>query len=130
MAAFAIPILVAVITGCIIRIRNMRMQKSFVFFSKRNNFLGKSHYLDSFLHNGKNGGVNNTSFLGNWMNRRKGFEKLEQYSDGENEVLDTKNGEDSNNNSGDESIDITTKPQITVLNNKTTTTTFEMDGSL
>ncbi len=92
------------------------------------NFLGKFHDINSFLNDEKNGGMNYTSFLGNWMNRRQGFEKLEQYSDGENEVFDAKNGEDLNNNSGDESIDITIKPQITVLNNKTTTTTFQMDN--
>jgi len=85
--------------------------------------------LNTFVNDVKNGGITRTSVLGNWMNRRKGFEKLEQYSDGENEPLDSNIGDDSNNNSGDESMNITTK-QGTVLNNKNTTATFKMGESL
>ncbi len=97
----------------------------FVFFF----VLGKLHHLNTFVNDVKNGGITRTSVLGNWMNRRKGFEKLEQYSDGENEPLDSNIGDDSNNNSGDESMNITTK-QGTVLNNKNTTATFKMGESL
>lgn len=78
----------------------------------------------------KTGGINRNSFLGNWMNRRQGFERLEQYSEGENEALDSNMANDSNNNSGDETINVTTKQQGTGFNNKTTTGTFKIGEDL
>ncbi len=74
--------------------------------------------------------INRSSVLGDWMNRRKGFDVLEQYSDGENEPLDSNIGDDSNQNSGNESITITNNQQTTVFNNKNTTATFKMGESL
>jgi hypothetical protein len=108
MAFFAIPVLLAVIIGCFIRIRNMR----------------KLRRLNTFLSDVKNTGTGSSSVLGDWMNRRKGFEKLEQYSDGENEPLDNTVNEDLNNNSDDE----TTKQQAppSVNNN----VAFKMGASL
>ena len=84
--------------------------------------------MNAFLDDMKTGG--RSSVIGNWMNRRQGFERLEQYSDGENEPLDTQVADDSNNNSGDESIMTTTKQQGSVLNNKSTTATYNMGDSL
>jgi len=54
--------------------------------------------LKTFLSDGKN----TCSVLKDWMNRPKGFELLEQYSDGENES--------SNSNAADNSDDETIKP--------------------
>ncbi|UJR29117.1 hypothetical protein I4U23_010331 [Adineta vaga] len=88
MIAFATPVLIAIIVGCCIRIKNMR----------------KLHHLNSFLTDVRNTGTNRSSVLGDWMNRRKGFELLDQYSDGENEPLDSNNGNDSNENSADETV--------------------------
>ncbi|CAF2813402.1 unnamed protein product [Rotaria sp. Silwood2] len=115
MAAFAIPVLVSVIIGCIIRIKNKR----------------KLHRFNTFLNDVKNRDTSNGSALGDWMNRRKGFEKLEQYSDGENEPLDTHNADDSNNNSGDETITTTAaKKQATIFNNKKDNVKFKLGDSL
>ncbi len=87
MAFFAIPVLLAVLIGCLVRIRNLR----------------KLRRLNTFLNDVKNTGTGPTSVLGDWMNRRKGFEKLDQYSDGENEPLDTDiNEEDLPSNSHEE----------------------------
>ena len=106
MAFFAIPVFLAVIIGCIIRMRNVR----------------KLRRLNTFLSDVKNTSTGSTSVLGDWMNRRKGFEKLDQYSDGENEPLDqTINDDDLNTNSND---DIKPTPPI---NN---TVAFKMGASL
>lgn len=78
MAFFAIPVFLAVCIGCFIRMRNVR----------------KLRRLNTFLNEVKNTGTGPTSVLGDWMNRRKGFEKLDQYSDGENEPLDNDLNED------------------------------------
>jgi len=130
MAAFAIPVLVAVIIGCIVRIRNMRMI-IFVFFLKVIFlFEGKLHHLNSFINDVKTGGINRNSVLGNWMNRRQGFERLEQCSDGENEPLESNIPDDSNHNSGDESFTITTKQQGNGFNNKSTTGIYKMGEDL
>jgi hypothetical protein len=93
-------------------------------------FLGKLHRLNAFLRDVKTGGINRGSVLGDWMNRRNGFERLEQYSDGENEILDSNVGDDSNNNSGDETITVTSKQKGTILKNKTNTPSFKMGESL
>jgi hypothetical protein len=106
MAFFAIPVLLAVIIGCIIRMRNLR----------------KLRRLNTFLSDVKNTGTGSTSVLGDWMNRRKGFEKLDQCSDGENEPLDNNtNDEDSPTNLND---DI---KQTTSINNNVA---FKMGASL
>jgi hypothetical protein len=107
MAFFAIPVLLAVIIGCIIRVRNVR----------------KLRRLNTFLSDVKNTGTGSGSVLGDWMNRRKGFEKLDQYSDGENEPLDNTINEDSNSPSIDE-IKPTAPPPI---NNNVA---FKMGASL
>ena len=92
--------------------------------------LGKLNRLNSFLNTVKNGSTNRNSVLGDWMNRRKGFELLEQYSDGENEPFDANAGNDSNENSGDETITVTNKPQGLISNNKQNTNMFKMGESL
>jgi hypothetical protein len=74
----------------------------------------------------KNTGTGSSSVLGDWMNRRKGFERLEQYSDGENEPLDRTTGDDSNNNSGDEVTPVETKSAP--INNNSVA--FKMGASL
>jgi len=87
MAFFAIPVFLAVCIGCFVRMRNLR----------------KIRRLNTFLSDVKNTGTGPTSVLGDWMNRRKGFEKLDQCSDGENEPLDNDiNDEDLPNNSHEE----------------------------
>lgn len=128
MVAFAIPVVVAVIVGCIVRIKNMRMKalvfsaKSFFVFV----FLGKLHRLNTFLTDVRNNGTGRGSVLDDWINRRKGFKRLGQYSDEENEPLDSNVGDDSD----DETITITGKQQTTMLNNKSNTTTFKMGANL
>jgi hypothetical protein len=112
--ALAIPILLAIIVGCIIRIRNIR----------------KMNRLNTFLTDAKHGDTNRSSIFGKWMNPRQGFERLEQYSDGENEPLDSNIGDDSNNNSGDETINVKTKSKGTILNNKNTPATYRMSDNL
>jgi hypothetical protein len=63
----------------------------------------KLRRLNTFLSDVKNTGTGPTSVLGDWMNRRKGFKKLDQCSDGENEPLDNDiNDEDLPNNSHEE----------------------------
>ncbi|CAF3723594.1 unnamed protein product [Rotaria sp. Silwood1] len=114
MAAFAIPILVSVIIGCIVRIKNKR----------------KLHRLNVLLNDVENHDTSSSSFFSNWNNRRKGFNKIEAYSDGENEPLDTHIAGDSNNNSGDETITTTTKQKSTSFNNKKDTRQFKMGDSL
>jgi hypothetical protein len=109
MAFFAIPVLLAVIFGCIIRMRNLR----------------KLRRLNTFLSDVKNTGTGSTSVLGDWMNRRKGFEKLDQYSDGENEPLDTNMNDDLNTNSTDE-----IKPQQTIAPSINNSVAFKMGASL
>jgi hypothetical protein len=64
------------------------------------------------------------------MNRRQGFKKLEQDSDGENEPLDSNIGDDSNTNSGDETITVKTKSKGPILNNKNTAATYRMGDNL
>jgi hypothetical protein len=64
------------------------------------------------------------------MNRRQGFERLEQHSDGENEPLDSNIADDSKNNSGDETLNTTRIQQGTGFNNKTTTGTFKIREDL
>jgi hypothetical protein len=87
MAFFAIPVFLAVCIGCFVRMRNIR----------------KLRRLNTFLSDVKNTGTGPTSVLGDWMNRRKGFKKLDQCSDGENEPLDNDiNDEDLPNNSHEE----------------------------
>jgi hypothetical protein len=86
--------------------------------------------LNTFLSDEKNTGASRGSVFSGWMNRRKGFEVLEQFSDGENEPLDNNVADDSNNNSGDETITTGSKQQTTATNNKNTHVTFKMDGSL
>lgn len=103
MAFFAVPVLLAVVIGCWIRARNNR----------------KLHRLNTFLNDMKTSGTGSSSVLGDWMNRRKGFEKLEQYSDGENEPLDDPNNDD--HHSSDEAIHIDAKqvPIASMSNNVT-----------
>lgn len=86
MTFFAVPVLLAVIIGCCVRMRNIR----------------KLRRLNTFLNDVKATGTGSGSVLGDWMNRRKGFEKLDQYSDGENEPLDNTSNNDLNTNSNDE----------------------------
>lgn len=110
MAFFAVPVLLAVIIGCCVRIRNNR----------------KHHRLNTFLNDMKTTGAASSSVLGDWMNRRKGFEKLEQYSDGENEPLDDPtNGEPQ---SSDEAIHLDAKqvPMPSMSNS----VAFKMGASL
>ncbi|CAF4235914.1 unnamed protein product, partial [Rotaria magnacalcarata] len=114
MAAFAVPVLASVIIGCIIRIRNLR----------------KTNRLNAFLDDVKSRDTSYNSALGGWMNRRKGFSRLEQYSDGENEPLDTNVGDDSNNNSGNEPITVKVKQQPAALNNKKDTVQFQIAENL
>jgi hypothetical protein len=112
MAFLAIPVLLAMIIGCFVRVRNLR----------------KLRRLNTFLSDVKNTGTGSTSVLGDWMNRRKGFEKLEQYSDGENEPLDTIAHDDVNNHSNDDTTSIESK-QVSVgsMNNHVA---FKMGASL
>lgn len=86
MGFFAIPVLLAVMIGCFVRMRNLR----------------KLRRLNTFLNDVKVSGTGTSSVLGDWMNRRKGFEKLDQCSDGENEPLDNDINDDLNTNSNDE----------------------------
>lgn len=80
MTFFALPVCLAVVIGCCIRRRNIR----------------KLRRLNTFLNDVKTPSTGPTSVLGDWMNRRKGFEKLDQCSDGENEPLDNEtNDEDT-----------------------------------
>jgi hypothetical protein len=130
MAAFAIPVLVAVSVGCIIRIRNLRMKRLINFCFRKQlsfgSFPGKLHHLNAFLNDVKTGGVSRSSVLDSWMNRRQGFERLEQHSDGENEPLDSNAADDSN----DEIITVQTKQQGVGFNNKSTTGTFKINEGL
>ena len=82
--------------------------------------------MNSFLNEVKTGGVSQSSVLGGWLNRRQGFERLEQFSDGENEPLDS----NINDDSGDETINIKSKQENTIFNNKNISTTFKMGDSL
>lgn len=107
MAFFAIPVLLAVIFGCLIRMRNLR----------------KLRRLNTFLSDVKNTGNAPSSVLGDWMNRRKGFERLDQYSDGENEPLDNDVNDELNSNSNDDS-----KPQAPPAANNSVS--FKMGASL
>lgn len=110
MAFFAVPVLLAVTIGCCVRIRNNR----------------KHRRLNTFLNDVKNTGTASSSVLGDWMNRRKGFEKLEQYSDGENEPLDDPTNGDQQ--SSDEAIHLDAKQvPMPTLNN---TVAFKMGASL
>ena len=112
MLFFAIPVLLAVGIGCTVRIRNTR----------------KLRRLNTFLSDVKNTGTGHSSVLGDWMNRRKGFEKLEQYSDGENEPLDNAINDDHTHHSSDETINIESKqvPVPAMSNN----VAFKMGASL
>lgn len=78
----------------------------------------------------KTGGVTRNTFVDKWFNRRQGFEPLEQYSDGENELFDTKITHHSNDMSDDETFNISTKPQGTHLNTKSPITTIQMNNNL
>ena len=78
----------------------------------------------------KTGGIHKNSFLGSWLNRRQGFERLEQFSDGENELFDGKVVHHSNDNSDDETFNVSTKPQGTHFNTKSPTTTIQMNNNL
>ncbi|CAF3020503.1 unnamed protein product [Rotaria sp. Silwood2] len=106
MAVFTIPVLASVIIGC------------------------KFDRLNIFLNVANNGDTDSSSDLGGWIYRRKGFMKLEQHSDGENEPLDNHVADDSNNNSDDETITITTKQQATTFNNKKDSITSETGDDL
>jgi len=106
MAFFAIPVLIAVIVGCIIRTRNMR----------------KLRHFNAFLSDVKNTGGTG-SVLGDWMNRRKGFQRLDQYSDGENEPLDTENNNDNSDIERDETSTAATAATTTTATTKQDTTT-------
>lgn len=110
MAFFAVPVLLAVIIGCFVRIRNNR----------------KLRRLNTFLNDVKNTGTASSSVLGDWMNRRKGFEKLEQYSDGENEPLDDPNNADQQ--SSDEAIHLDSK-QVPIPS-MSNSVAFKMGASL
>jgi hypothetical protein len=112
MTFFVIPVLLAVGIGCVVRIRNTR----------------KLRRLITFLSHVKNTGTGHSSMLGDWMHRRKGFEKLEQYSDGENEPLDNANTDDHTHHSSDETINIESKqvPAPSMSNN----VAFKMGASL
>ena len=112
MAFFAVPVIIAVLVGCIVRIRNVR----------------KLRRLNTFLSDVKNTSTGQGSVLGDWMNRRKGFEKLDQYSDGENEPLDDAMNNDSRDHLTDETISIESKqaPVSTMTNS----VAFKMGSSL
>ena len=86
MGFFTIPILLAIIIGCCIRRRNLR----------------KLRRLNAFLNDAKNTGSRPSSVLEDWMNRRKGFKKLDQYSDEEHEPLDNSLNDDLNTNEIDQ----------------------------
>lgn len=86
--------------------------------------------MNEFLNDVKTGGVNRNSMFGNWFNRRQGFERLEQCSDGENELFDTGLNDDSNNNSADETINVSTKTPTATFNQNSISTTFKMGESL
>jgi len=107
---------IAVVVGCIVRARNRR----------------KLHRLNTFLSDVKNTGTGSASVLGDWMNRRKGFRRIDQDSDGENEPLDRgvgSPGDDSNNNSGDETVTVESKqPPPAPMNNNSIA--FKMGASL
>ncbi|CAF1185230.1 unnamed protein product [Didymodactylos carnosus] len=124
MGFFAVPVLIAVVVGFIIRTRNMR----------------KLHRLNTFLSDVKNtsrqGG---NSVLGDWMNRRKGFERLDQYSDGENEPLDQNSDEQEDghensstlpNGNGTATTTTTTVSDIAQHNTSFNNVAFKMGGSL
>ncbi|CAF1192501.1 unnamed protein product [Adineta steineri] len=110
MAAFAFPVLIAIIVGCCIRIRNMR----------------KLNHLNSYITDAKANRNDRSSVFGNWMNRRQGFERLEQFSDGENEPLDN----NIDNDSSDETITIPSKQQGTVMNKTNNTNLFKINENL
>ena len=112
MTFFAIPVVLAVIIGCIVRVRNIR----------------KLRRLNTFLTDVKTGGTGPGSVLGDWMNRRKGFEKLDQYSDGENEPLENEDNNDLHRQSSDENITAELKqgPIASMSNN----VAFKMGSSL
>jgi hypothetical protein len=106
MSCFAIPILLAVMIGCIVRTRN----------------ISKLHHFNKFFSDVKNTRTGPTSVLGECMNRRKGFEKLDQYSDGENEPLDNNINDDDLPTNSNEEI----KPTPSINNN----VAFKMGASL
>lgn len=105
MAFFALPVLLAITIGCCIRRRNMR----------------KIRRLNTFLNDVKSTGTGPTSVLGDWMNRRKGFEKLDQCSDGENEPLDNEIDDE------DTPVQTNDKPKSPTRNNNVA---FKMGASL
>jgi hypothetical protein len=87
MAFFVIPVFLAICIGCFVRMRNLH----------------KLRRLNTFLSDVKNTGTGPTSVLGDWMNRHKGFEKLDQYFNSENEPLDNDiNADDLLSNSHEE----------------------------
>lgn len=81
-------------------------------------FIGKIRRLNAYLDDEKTRDTSHSSVLDSWMNRRKGFSRLEQHSDGENEPLDSKRDHDSNNNSDDEVMAVKNKSKPETLNNK------------
>ena len=111
MTFFAIPVVLVVIIGCFVRIRNLR----------------KLRRLNTFLNDVKVSGTGSGSVLGDWMNRRKGFEKLDQCSDGENEPLDNNINDDLNMNSNDEINQQHTTSSSSSINNNVA---FKMGASL
>lgn len=127
MVAFALPVLVAVVVGCCIRMRNMRKCRS-LRLARRSLRLrvGKLHRLNAFLIDVKHGNASRGTVLDTWMNRRKGFERLEQYSDGENEPLDSNMGDDSS----DEASANVGKQARPISANRTGGNAFRMNESL
>ena len=124
LIAFAVPLLLAVIVGCVVRTRNLRKSTSNLVlvpqiaacFSSS----GKLRRLDAFLIDEKNTDTSQGSILADWRNRRKGFQRLEQYSDGENEPLKHPMDDDSDN----ETITIPSKQQTTVATNQSKNIAF------
>ena len=83
--------------------------------------------MNSFVDDVKTGGITQNSFIGNWFNRRQGFERLEQYSDEENGLFDGKIAHHSNDDSDEETFNVANKPQGILFNNKNPITTIKID---
>ncbi|CAF4777868.1 unnamed protein product [Rotaria sp. Silwood1] len=111
---FVILVFASVIIGCIIRKKNKR----------------KFHRLNASVNDVKNNDTSSGSIFSGWMNRRKRFEKLQQYLDDENEPLHIDIADDENDNSGDETITSIPKIQVTVLKKKKDTIKLKLDDSL
>ncbi|CAF1189885.1 unnamed protein product, partial [Didymodactylos carnosus] len=83
-------------------------------------------------------GIKNTSrrsggsFMGNWMHHRKGFERLNQYSDDENEPVDQNSdgNEDSENATPSNGKETITESDVTQNNTSLNNIAFKMDNNL